>query len=493
MQRSHSVRAAAIAVFLCSIGAVLGVGILGCGGGGGGSGGGGANLSGTVTTHISDPPVCSAPTGNLESVWVTVTKVRAHLSSTADPNGGGWVDLVDLTDNPMQIDLLDLGSTQCLLATLGSTTGLPVGTYQQIRIHLLSNTPPAGTATPSPNHCAGTGGYNCVDPVGSGPSLLLLSSQANTGLKIPPGQITGGGIMLVAGQAADIDIDFDACRSVIQQGNGSWRLKPTLHAGEVSVNGMVLSGRVVDSVTGLPIPGGTVIVAAEQPDSGGVDRIVSQTLASSSDGTFFFCPLPNGSYDVAVSALSSSGASYGATVLFSVPVGTAVGDIPVVPVTGAVVTAATLTGVVTTTDPASMPTAADVAVSALQSVTPTGGSAVMVTIPQLPGSTALVTTATGATCPAGTDCATYTLILPSGNPSAATFSSGGSTFSVPALPPVLYTVDGKATTPDGTGTADCSPSELMTSLDSTAMVLDVVPGVTSTAATLVFVMCTAGF
>jgi hypothetical protein len=491
MQRSHSVRAAVIAATLCSIGIVVAVTTVGCGGGGG-DGGGSANVTGQVRTHISDPPVCEAPTGDLEAVWVTVTKVRAHLSSTEDPNGSGWVDLVDLTNAPMQINLLDLDSTQCLLTMLGSTSGLPPGTYQQIRIHLLANNPPGGAATPSPNQCAGTGGYNCVDTVTGGLALLLLSSQANNGLKIPPGQISGGGIVLEAGQAADINIDFDACRSVHQQGNGSWRLKPTLHAGEVSVNNSVVSGRVIDSVTGLPIAGGTVIVAAEQPDAGGVNRVLAQTLASSSDGTFFLCPLSEGNYNLVVSALAPSGNAYSPTVLFTVPVGTNVGDIPVVPVTGAVVSAAMITGMVTTTDPASMPTAADVAVSALQSVTPSGGSAAMVTIPELPGSTALVATEALPTCAAGTACATYTLIVPPGNPSSGTFG-GGTTYSVPALPPVLYTVDALATVPDGTGTPNCSPSELMTSLDSAAMALMVMPGGVTTAQTLAFVSCTAGF
>ena len=140
-----------------------------------------------------------------------------------------------------------------------------------------------------------------------------------------------------------------------------------------------------------------------------------------------------------------------------------------------------------------MPTAADVSVSALQSVTPSGGSATMVTIPALPGSTtALVTTVAMASCAAGTACATYTLIVPPGNPSSATFG-GGTTYSVPGLPPVLYTVEARATVPDGTATPNCTPSELMTSLDSAAMALMVMPGVITTAQTLAFVSCTAGF
>jgi Domain of unknown function (DUF4382) len=486
MARKRFMRAATAAFLVSAIGITFAVTGTGCGGGGGG--GTVAGTSGTVTTHISDPPTCMAPIGDLENVWVTVTRVRAHLSSSAGSNDGGWVDLVDLTENPIQIDLLDLVSTQCILTTLGSTTGLPVGTYQQIRIHLLSNNPSPTESRPSPNQCESTGGFNCVNSATTGLELLLLSSQANTGIKIPPGQIAGGGIVITEGEAADINIDFDACSSVLQLGNGAWRLKPTLHAGEVELNSLVVSGRVIDSVTGDPIPGGTVIVAAEQPDSTGVDRVVSQTLASSTDGTFFICPLPEGTFDVVVSAVAPSGAAYSATVVFDVPVGTNVGDIPVVPIAGATTTAATITGTITSSDPASMPTAIDVAVTALQSVNST-----LVTIPALPGSMGLVATAAGATCPAGTACATYTLIVPPGNPSSGTFNAGGTTFSVPALPPVPYTVDAIATIPDGTGNPSCSPSELMTSLDMAAMMLVVVPGGTVTAATLAFVMCAAGF
>src|SRR3972149_11931469 len=58
--------------------------------------------SGTVT--MSDPPTCKVPIGDFVNVWVTVTKVRAHISSTADSNDGAWVDLVDRTSNPMQSD-----------------------------------------------------------------------------------------------------------------------------------------------------------------------------------------------------------------------------------------------------------------------------------------------------------------------------------------------------------------------------------------------------
>lgn len=461
-----------------------------CGGGGGGSGGGGTGL---ITVRVSDPPICEAPAGPFNNIWVTVTKVRAHLSSGAGSNDSGWVDLVDLTANPVQIDLLSQGSTECFLAALGSTTGLPAGDYQQIRIHLLSNTPGAGEATPSPNQCAGTGGYNCIDHQTTGLELLLLSSQANTGIKIPPGQIAGGGIILLEGQAADINIDFDGCRSVHQQGNGAWRLKPTVHAGVVSLNNSAISGRVVDSLTGAPIAAGTILVLAERPDLGGVNRVIAQALANPADGMFLICPLSAGDYDLVVAASTGAGAVYGPTVLFSVPVGTNVGDIPLVLTGGASTAPATLTGLVTSADAASMPTASDIAVTALQFATPNGSAAILVTIPVFPGSISDVTTAPGGACPANTACSTWTLIVPASNPSVGTFLPGGTTFSIPAAAPVLYTIDAQAFAPGGLATPNCVPSRLATAFDVAAMPLAATPGLPTTAATLAFTSCAAGF
>src|SRR5262249_19583243 len=160
-------------------------------------------------------------------------------------------------------------------------TGLPPGDYQQIRLHLLSNTPAAGEATPVPNNCTDTGGFNCVELRNGAHRLLRLSSEAQTGMKIPPGQIAGGAIRLQSNQAADLNIDFNACASIVQQGNGAFRLKPTLRAGVVVLPTQVISGLVVDTNTRQPIPNAAVIVMAEQRDTEGIDRVVMQTLASS--------------------------------------------------------------------------------------------------------------------------------------------------------------------------------------------------------------------
>jgi len=443
--------------------------------------------TGSITTILSDPPSCAAPGGPFQNVWVTITKVTANISSTAAPTDSGWVTLVDLTSNPKQIDLLSLASTTCLLTQLGSSSGLPPGNYQQIRLYLLANNASSG---PSPNNCGSGNGFNCVVPTGGTAQQLLLSSQVQTGIKIPPGQITGGAVTIAAGQSADLIIDFDACASIVQQGNGQYRLEPTLRAGQVSVTSSSISGTVVDSVSKSPIPGAAVLL--EQVDSTGIDRVV-RSGKTASDGSFIFCPLPSGSYDVVVGAQTTSATlvttTYNATVAFNVPLGTALSNIPLVAEAPAPAASApaTITGQVTSTG-SSGSTVADIALSALQPATPMGGATVQVTVPVFAAlsqppvvtTTATPTPATPA-CPTSTDCYNYSLQVPASNPEVGTFASGSITYAAPATGAVNYSLNGT--------TANCTAS---TPVTGTISSLAVTPGTTTTVSTvLAFTGCTA--
>src|ERR1700719_586650 len=238
---------------------------------------------GTVNVSMSDPPSCMPPNGQFTHVYVTVRSVQAHISASATDDSTGWQELApQLAGAPMQIDLFSKPQTTCILAQLGSAS-LPAGSYQQIRLLLVSNTPAASDSVPGTNACAGNG-FNCVVLENSTVHELQLSSQANTGLKIPPGQIVGGPLQVTAGQSVDLNIDFNACASIVQEGNGKFRLKPTLTAGQVSANNSGITGKVVDSGTSAPIAG-NVQVAIEQADSTGVDRILMQAVADS-NGNF---------------------------------------------------------------------------------------------------------------------------------------------------------------------------------------------------------------
>lgn len=445
---------------------------------------------GTASVSASDPPSCKVPSGNLLHVYVTVVSVQAHVNPSAPDSAPGWQEFApQLAALPMQIDLLSTPQTSCVLAQLGSNVSLPVGDYQQFRLVLLSNSPSGGTPVPSNNQC-GSGGFNCVVLSDNSIHIINLSSQANTGLKVPPGQIAGGAIRVAEGQHVDINIDFNTCASLVLQGNGQYRLKPALTAGQVSVNSTGLSGQVVDSVTLQPIVGGQVLVALEQPDSAGVDRIVRQA-ATDANGNFTFCPLSVGTYDVVAVAKNGAGVTYNATIAVNVPGGTAMGKIPLIAETGVATGPGTIQGVVTSAN-AGVGASIDAVMSAFQTISLSGGGTRDVTIPLLGASTGTVaTTATpvSVVCPANTFCEQYTLIVPASNPSFGTFASGGTTFSVPAAGSVLFKVEALAFRPLSGGIATCSPTFVVVTTDSVNAPLAVTAGATTTAKQIDFTGC----
>src|SRR5437016_842762 len=332
----------------------------------------GGSKPGTVNTSISDPPTCAAPQGPYRHVYVTVNDVLIHQSASASANDAGWIHLAPgLKDNPLQVDLLGVAN-QCFLAMLGSAEIEP-GTYQQIRVVLAPN-----SASVNNNKCGNVA--NCLmltsDPANT-PQALQLSSESQTGIKIPSGQIAGGNFTVGSGQTKDLNIDFDAFASVVVQGSGQYRLKPGLPAS--------ISGQV-------------------------------------------------------------------------------------------------------TTSTGSAGTAADLSISAVQSI----GNSMFITVPlaQQSAATATLTTAAGASCPPSTDCVSYTLSVPAANPSIGTFNSGGNqTPAAPALTEVDYTVGANAFIPGSAGQADCSPSNMQTSVTDTNATLSVTAGTPVTAATLGFTGC----
>ncbi|HKW63818.1 MAG TPA: DUF4382 domain-containing protein [Candidatus Acidoferrum sp.] len=453
--------------------------------------------SGTVTVSISDPPSCAASAGpgsgamapgTFGHVWVTIVSVKAHINGTADANSPGWQELApQLSSAPMQVDLLNLPANgQCLLAQLGSAE-LPAGDYQQIRLILLAN---AATSTPpSPNACASLGNvFNCAQN-GSGLHALKLASEAQTGLKVPPGQMMGGPLHVAAGQSVDLNIDFDACASITP----AFTLKPALTAGVVSPNLTGISGQIVDSVTSKPIVGATVTL--QSPDITGVDRIVAAPKMTDSTGHFRFCPLPAQAFDIVVDAMTSSTA-YDATAIFNVTGGTDLGAIPLVAETPATSEASTGPGTIQGTITAINGTTGasiNATLSALQTVMVSGASHT-ITVPLFANSTSSVSITSSTSCPTGAPkgafCGSYTLVVPASNPEVGTFSAGKVTFAAPASGDVLYTVEADATNPT-TNAVMCSPSSQTVSKDTSTppAPLKVTPGATTTAAEIDFSGC----
>lgn len=444
----------------------------------------------TVNTTVSDPAACQAPNGQFTHVYVTITDVVASTNGDAPANDPSFVDLTPSlkAGAPQQVDLLGQANNQCFLASLGSTQQLQAGSYQQIRIMLA---PDSSASSVSKNAC---GTYsNCVVLTDGTVHDLALSSEATTGLKIPSGQIAGGAFVVGAGKTEDLDLDFNTCSSIVEEGNGQFRLKPVLHAGEVSTTSTSINGTIVSSMTGKPLSGGTVVVAAEQADSSGVDRVMMSTVADPTTGGFVFCPLPAGTYDIVAVGVDGAGIAFSAGVETGVQPGDAAGNIPLV----ASSTQATISGQVTSQNGAAPPaaTVADIQVSPLQQATASGP---LITVPLLPGQNAtdgVYATAAGSSCATGTDCVSYTLKVPGDWPNTGAYSTSGASFTQVTTMPVNYTIDTQAEVPSSGGTPDCSPSEIKTTTVAstgagvTGGPLTVTAGQTTTAATAAFVSC----
>jgi hypothetical protein len=262
--------------------AILAVITLGCGNSKSSQGG-----SGTLGVSITD-----APASGFDAVNVTVSMVRVHQSSTASGNDSGW-SVITLTP-PRKINLLDL--TNGVLDTLGQTS-LPAGHYTQIRLVLVPNT-----------------GTNIANSV-------VLSSDPTTEIPLFTPSAVQSGIKLIhefdvaAGQHVDLVLDFDALKSVVTRGNGSYGLMPVIKVIPTLLTG--IEGFVVTSLTGS-----NVMVSAQV--SG---EEVRSTTPDPLTGEFFLTHLDAGNYDVVITAdghatavisgvpVSSAGGTAGSTII----------------------------------------------------------------------------------------------------------------------------------------------------------------------------------
>ena len=227
---------------------------------GGGGGDGGSTPTGTLRVQMTDAPACG-----FDHVYVTVNKVRVNMNAQAGDGDSGWSDIALTT--PQRIDLLSL--TNGVLADLGQTA-LPAGQYQQVRLVLAQN--------------QGNSLANSVVPTGGSEQALDTPSAAQSGYKIIRP------FTVQANTLVDLVLDFNACKSIVQKGNGSYSLKPVVTATPTVVSGTI-SGYVAPAEAGAA-------VFAEQNGN-----IIKGTVADSS-GHFVLTPLEqsstSGNYDVVI-------------------------------------------------------------------------------------------------------------------------------------------------------------------------------------------------
>lgn len=223
-----------------------------------GGGGGGGDSTGTLGVSLTDAPACG-----FDAVNVTVLKVRVHQSSTASDTDAGWYEI------PVnrKINLLNLSNG--VLDKLGEVP-LAAGHYTQVRLVLDANSTLALS--------------NSVVPTGGSETALVTPSAVQSGIKLV------NEFDVAAGQRVDLVLDFDACKSIVQRGNGTYALKPVIKVVPFVLNG-------IDGYVDLSLLGSKPMVTAQQ---NGV--IVQSSVPNPLTGEFFLPRLPIGNYDVVFTA-----------------------------------------------------------------------------------------------------------------------------------------------------------------------------------------------
>src|SRR5215467_3724233 len=357
--------------------------------------GGSAAAPGSMSVSLTDAPACG-----YDEVNVTVSRVRVHQSSSADDKAAGWTDIT--LDPPRKINLLDFNDpTKPIHVEPLGLAPLEPGHYTQLRLVLVAN-------SNNPNQSLAN-------------SVVLSGTNTEIPLDTPSG--VQSGIKLIhqftvnSGQRVDLLLDFDACKSIVQTGNGKYKLKPVIKVIPFVLNG--INGFVDKTLT-------NVRVSAQQSGN-----IVRETGMNAQTGEFFLAHLDPGNYDVVITADSH------ATVVIS--------GVPVSSTTS-------ITTISTSGTPFTLPASATQNINGTVTLNPADDDATVIVAAEQtlnPGPTVTVKSQVAALIsgnPVGDY--SYAIMLPTAAPSLAAFGALPITPSASAQSAVakMYTVQGSATT-----------------------------------------------
>jgi hypothetical protein len=207
--------------------------------------------SGRLSVRLTDSPA------NYDEVLIDIQGIQIHVSD--DNSESGWQSL-DLL-RPGVYNLLDFTNG---IDSLLADTLLPVGTISQMRLILGDN-----------NQVKVDGVYHDLDTPSAQQSGLKFNIHAT----------------IQDGIEYHLWIDFDAARSVVAKGNGTYSLKPVISTFTEATSGAVKG--VISPVAANPVV--YAISAANDTIS---------TYADESTGEFLIRGLDAGSYTIKIEPVS---------------------------------------------------------------------------------------------------------------------------------------------------------------------------------------------
>ena len=203
--------------------------------------------TGTLSVKMTDAPAA------YQAVNLVIREVAVHLAGAESDSTSGWE--VIKADSAVY-DLLTLRNG--VFASIG-TSKVPAGHYTQIRLKL---------------------GHGSTVVSGGVTYPLTVPSGLQSGYKLV------GSFDVPSNGLVDLALDFDATRSIIVTGSGTYLLKPTVRVMAFSTAG---------AIRGSVAPAGTAcaIYAIQGADTLG-------SAAAAGDGTFQVSVLPAGTYSLSL-------------------------------------------------------------------------------------------------------------------------------------------------------------------------------------------------
>jgi hypothetical protein len=208
--------------------------------------------------------------------------VTACSKNNDDPNEAKAQVNFRLTDGPADYDAiyLDIKNVEVTMENSAAVTLTPVhaGMYDILKFRNGLDTLLVRTDLPA-------GKINQMRLL-LGPNSTIVVDGNTYPLGTPSGETSGIKLNLnesfVAGGAYNVWIDFDAAKSIIQTGNGDYKLKPVVRAYAAQTDGRI-KGYV------LPLAAGTTVYATNGTD-------VYSAIPNATDGYYRFSGLPAGNY-----------------------------------------------------------------------------------------------------------------------------------------------------------------------------------------------------
>jgi hypothetical protein len=260
----------------------------------GGCSGSGSTSTGATATGVVKLDVTDAPASDYAHVYVTVTGVAFHVSSTAGFSGystarqAGW-QVVTLPQ-PQTVDLAQLSNGTLYADVNGNSSlfnniTLPVGRYQQLRI-ILASTEDAYVGS-----VAGLTYNNEVQLVDDSTHYALRIPTADEGIRLVPETP----VVVTEGGTTSLALDFNLNNDVLQlpssetsSGSTEFLLKPRL--GYFDLNSVA----AVSGTVGFDnLSSSRIVVKAEQVKTGSTYRVVRRmTGVDKTTGAFTLYPLP---------------------------------------------------------------------------------------------------------------------------------------------------------------------------------------------------------